>query len=128
MSERSSFIIRRQPVKGSREEVVLSAAKGFYGRQFQEKVSLRLTEIFEPLVAIANGANEQDICRAIILAETNVKDYFQQLKNQIPGYISASNPPAHDSVEPKSNLRNPIPSDTDNPQEQEEQLLEPEFD
>lgn len=127
MSERASFVIRCQPLKGSREEIVLSAVKAFYGKQYQEKALLRVIEIFEPLVVIANGGNEQDICQAIAIAETNIKDYFQQLKNQLPGYVFASNLPTHDSVEPTPILRNPIMSDTDNQQEQEE-LLEPEFD
>lgn len=125
MSERVNIVIRRQPVKGSREEIVLSAAKDFYDKQFPQKAVLRLIEIFEPLVVISNGGNEQEICQAVAIAETNIKDYFQQLKNQLPGYVSAMNTPTHDLVEPKPTLGNPVLNDTD---DQAEQVLEPEFD
>ncbi|BDM83588.1 hypothetical protein [Acaryochloris marina] len=125
MSERVNIVIRRQPVKGSREEIVLSAAKAFYDKQFPQKAALRLIEIFEPLVVIANGGNDQEICQAVAIAETNIKDYFQQLKNQLPGYVFATPSSAQDSVEPKPIPGNPVLNDTD---DQPEQVLEPEFD
>lgn len=123
MSERVNIVIRRQPVKGSREEIVLSAAKDFYDKQFPQKAALRLIEIFEPLVVIANGGSDQEICQAVAIAETNIKDYFQQLKNQLPGYVFATPSSAQDSVEPKPASDNPINDEPEN-----EQVLEPEFD
>lgn len=102
---------------------MLATAKGFYGKQFTEKVSLRLTEIFEPLVAIANGGDDKDISRAIEAAESHINEYFQQLKNQIPGYSLASLPATCDSPEPQTTPINLNREVTDN-----EPILEPEFD
>lgn len=124
MSERANFVIRRQPLKGSREEMVLSAIKAFYGKQYPEKVSLRLIDIFEPLAMIANGGNEQDIVRAIELAEMNIKDYFQQLRNQIPGYSFANSSSAHNLVEPRHQSDAPIIDYLD----EDEDEIELEFD
>lgn len=84
---------------------------------------LRLIEIFEPLVVITNGGNEQEICQAVAIAETNIKDYFQQLKNQLPGYVFATPLSAQILVEPKPAPENPINDEPEN-----EQVLEPEFD
>ena len=123
MSERVNIVIRRQPVKGSREEIVLSAAKDFYDKQFPQKAVLRLIEIFEPLVVISNGGNEQEICQAVAIAETNIKDYFQQLKNQLPGYVFATPLSTQDVVEAKS-----VPDNPTNDEPENEQVLEPEFD
>ena len=52
--------------------------------------------------------SDQEICQAVAIAETNIKDYFQQLKNQLPGYVFAMNTPTHDSVEPKPIPGNPV--------------------
>lgn len=123
MSERANFVIRRQPIKGSREDIVLSAAKGFYGKQFTEKVSLRLIELFEPLVVIADGGSDQDIIGAIELAEANIKDYFQQLKNQSAGYVFTRTKSVSGSIQPTPSSINTITDAPDN-----EQVLEPEFD
>lgn len=124
MSERANFVIRRQPLKGSREEIVLSAVKAFYGKEYPEKVSLRLIDIFEPLAVMANGGNEQDIFRAIELSEMNIKDYFQQLRNQMPGYSFAKPLSARTLAEPRYQPDEPIIDYLD----EDEDEIELEFD
>lgn len=94
MSEqsRTNIRIRRQPIVGSREALVMKSARAFYGGKFSEKAGLVLVDVFEPLHIAMTTGSEQEVKNAIAHSLDEIRGWHREALNQCQknGYVSAS--------------------------------------
>lgn len=91
VQQRMNIRIRRQPLIGSKEALVMNSAKAFYGGKFSEKVGLALVDLLEPLhVAITSGS-EQEVQAAISQSLREIRGWHREALNQCQenGYRSS---------------------------------------
>lgn len=84
--QRENIRIRRQPLVGSREALVINTARDFYGVKFSEKAGLVLVDALEPLhVAVATGS-KKDVQDAIARSLDEIRDLHREALNQCRDY------------------------------------------
>lgn len=90
--QRENIRIRRQPITRSREALVITTARSFYGGKFNEKAGLVLVDVLEPLhVAITTGS-VQEVQAAIDQSLDEIRGWHREALNQCKrnGYVPAS--------------------------------------
>lgn len=83
---RANIRIRRQPIAGSREALVMNTAIDFYGAKFSQTVSLMLVDLLEPLHIAVTTGSEAEVQDAIVRSLNEIRGWHREALNQCRDY------------------------------------------
>jgi hypothetical protein len=84
--QRENIRIRRQPITGSREALVMNTAIAFYGSKFNQTVALMLVDLLEPLHIAVTTGSETQVQDAIARSLDEIRGWHREALNQCRDY------------------------------------------